>query len=211
MKRILGFAMVALFLSCQQGQKQEEAPAADPNAITCEGIGPVKLAFDHDALVQAVGAENITDEILSADGVTSHITKVFQNKPEELWVVWAETEAPYKTITEIQAKNTYSPYTTENGVRIGSTLDEIRNLNNFQPISMTNFYSSSDGFANVTSFNGGDLELNYPCLGLRLDIIKQKGLDVGVRDEAKEETELKSSHRIFSMLDVEVVEISIKR
>lgn len=79
------------------------------------------------------------------------------------------------------------------------------------PVVMTNFYNNLDGYADIVGFSGGDLETELPCLGGKLDIVKQNALDVTIRDEARQLPELLSSHRIFSMLDVEVVELSISK
>ena len=92
---------------------------------------------------------------------------------------------------------------------MGATLNEVKEYNNFMPITMTNFYTSLDGFATIRSFNGGDIEATHPCLGGKLDIVKQRGVDVRTLDEINNETELKSSHKLFNAIDVEVVELSI--
>lgn len=206
-------ASIALLWSCQSGTKQTEeiTEVVDPNAITCEGIGPVKLTHTHEDLVAALGAERLTNGTAELDGAEAHVTRVFEGEAEEIIVYWAEKAEPYQTITKIAVANSFGPYQTADGVRVGSTLEELRQLNNFMPVTMKNFYNSSDGFGEILSFNGGDIELNYPCLGGVLDIVKQRGVDVRILDEIKPEPELLSSHRIFSVLDVEVVELSVTK
>jgi len=210
MNKLLSIAIAALIATaCQQTQKQTETPQADPNAITCDGIGPVKMAYSYAALDSAIGnnkLENGTEEI---DGQTVHITKVFPNEADEITVYWAESQEPFNTITKIAIANNFGPYQTTDGLRVGSTLDEVKALNNFMPVTMTNFYNSLDGFATIRSFNGGDIETNYPCIGGKLDIVKQRGVDVRTLDEIKPEVALQSSHKLFNSIDVEVVEISI--
>lgn len=146
---------------------------------------------------------------MEVDGQSVHITKVFPNEAEEITVYWAESEEPYNTITKIAVSNNFGPYQTAEGLRVGSTLDEVKSLNNFMPITMTNFYNSLDGFATIVGFNGGDIETNYPCLGGKFDIVKQRGVDVRTLDEIKPEAELQSSHKLFDSIDVEVVELSV--
>lgn len=214
MRFIFSIALVgSLAIACQQGQKQqvEETPAADPNAITCEGIGPVKLSNSYASLDSAIGADKLENGTAEVDGKNVHITKVFPNEAEEITVYWAENKEPYQTVTKIVVANNFGPYQTTEGLRVGSTLNELKQYNNFMPISMTNFYNSPDGFATITGFNGGDIETNYPCLGGRLDITKQRGVDVRTLDEIKPESELKSSHKLFNSIDVEVVELSVSR
>ena len=212
MNKLLSIALLTLIASaCQQTQKQqEETPlAADPNAITCEGIGPVKLAYSYAALDSAVGVNSLENGTADVDGKEVHLTKVFPNEAEEITVYWAESQEPYHTITKIAIANNFGPYQTAEGLRVGSTLNEVKELNNFMPVTMTNFYNSLDGFATIRGFNGGDIETNYPCIGGKLDIVKQRGVDVRTLDEVKPEAELKSSHKLFNSIDVEVVELSI--
>lgn len=210
MNRFLSIALAALVASaCQQTQKQEEIPEADPNSITCDGIGPVKLGYSYAELDSAIGIGNLENGTAEVDGQTVQITKIFPNEAEEITVYWAESQEPYTTITKIAVANNFGPYQTTEGLRVGSTLNEVKEYNNFMPITMTNFYNSLDGFATIRGFNGGDIETNYPCLGGKLDIVKQRGVDVRTLDEIKPEAELKSSHKLFNSIDVEVVELSI--
>lgn len=212
MNKLHRIALIGLVASaCQQGQQQQEetTPAADPNAITCEGIGPVKLTYSYAALDSAVGADKLENGTVEEGGSTVHITKVFPNEAEEITVYWAESQEPYTTITKITIANNFGPYQTAEGLRVGSTLNEIKQYNNFMPVTMTNFYNSLDGFATILGFNGGDIEVKYPCLGGKLDITKQRGVDVRTLDEIKPENELQSSHKLFNSIDVEVVELSI--
>lgn len=206
-------ASTALLFSCQSGQQQSEetAEAADPNAITCEGIGPVKLSHTYDDLVQAVGADHLTNGTASFNGTDVPVTRAYEGEAEEIVIYWAEKAEPFQTITRIAVTNSFGPYQTAEGIRVGSTLEDLRQANNFMPVTMKNFYNSIDGFGEILGFNGGDIEINHPCLGGVLDIVKQRGVDVAILDEIKPEPELLSSHRIFSVLDVEVVELSISK
>lgn len=210
MKKLLSVALIGLVsVACQQRQNQQAETPADPNAITCEGIGPVKLSHSYAALDSAIGAGKLENTTVQEDGRTVHITKVYPNEAEEISVYWAESDEPYETITKIVVANNFGPYQTAEGLRVGSTLNEVKQYNNFMPISMTNFYNSLDGFATITGFNGGDIETKYPCIGGKLDIVKQRGVDVRTLDEVKPEQELQSSHKLFNSIDVEVVELSV--
>ncbi|MFC3196149.1 hypothetical protein ACFOET_00850 [Parapedobacter deserti] len=210
MKKLLYITCIGLIATaCQQGQNQQDEPATDPHAITCDGIGPVKLSYSYAAIDSAVGSDKLENSTVEEDGNTIHVTKVFPNEAEEITVYWAESQEPYNTITKIAVANNFGPYQTAEGLRVGSTLNEVKQYNNFMPISMTNFYNSLDGFARITGFNGGDIEANYPCLGGKLDIVKQRGVDVRTLDEIKPQQELQSSHKLFNSIDVEVVELSV--
>src|SRR5690606_21493474 len=89
------FVSITLLLSCQSGTKTEETvEVVDPNEITCEGIGPVKLTHTYDDLVQAVGAERLSQGMATLDGADVHVTRVFEGEAEEIIVYWAEKAEP---------------------------------------------------------------------------------------------------------------------
>ncbi len=210
MKKLLTFVLVGAAVACQQPQKETAAEAANTNAITCEAIGPVKLSYSHADLEKEFGADKLTDEVKKGDdGTTYHITRVFKDTPEEIIVRWSEQTAPFGKASSITVANEGSPYETEEGIRVGSTLSDLKSANNFQPIVFTNFFSHLDGFARITSFSEGELGTKYPCLSGMLDIEKQKQIDVKLLDEFKREKEVKSSHKALEFMDVKVVELSI--
>lgn len=210
MNKLLSTALIGMLaLACQETQK-EETVTADPNAITCEGIGLVKLTHSYADLENEFGADKLENGTAEVGGNTVNVTRIFPNEAEEITVYWAESQEPYTTATKLTVANNFGPYQTAEGLRVGSTLDEVKKFNNFMPLTMTNFYNSFDGFADVTNFNGGDIEVNLPCIGAKLDIVKQRGVDVATLDEIKSEAELQSSHKIFNTLDVEVVELSVE-
>ena len=209
---VLSFIAIILLTACQQGQQgqQQESTAIDPNAITCQSIGPVQLNYTHAQLEVEIGANQLQDSTFIVDGDSVHITRVFPNEINEIMVYWSEIQPPYTTISRLVIDNSFGPYQTAEGLRVGSTLDELRKLNNFMPIAMTNFYNSLDGFATIIGFTGGDLETNYPCIGGRLDIVKQRGVDVRMLDEIQDADTLLSSHKLFNSLDVVVAQLSIQ-
>lgn len=202
-----------IIIGCQSGRQstEEVAETVDPNAIMCDGIGPVKIHHTHEDLTQVVGLSHLNNGTVMLDGTEIHITRVYEGEAEEIVVYWAEDSEPYQTITKISVNNSFGPYTTPDGLRVGSTLEDLRSANNFMPVTMKNFYNSIDGFGEIVSFNGGDIEINYPCLGGVLDIVQQRGVDVAILDEIKPQPELLSSHKVFSVLDVELVELSVSR
>lgn len=216
MKKLFLAILIAIFgvfiMGCQSGQQSEQTTqTVDPNAITCDGIGLVKLNYTYDDLVQAVGANNLNHGTESVNGTDVQVTRVYEGEAEEIIVYWAESTEPFLTITRLAINNSFGPYQTSEGIRVGSTLDDLRQANNFMPVTMKNFYNSIDGFGEIVGFNGGDIETDYPCLGGVLDIVRQRGVDVAILDEIKPQPELLSSHKVFSVLDVEVVELSVSR
>lgn len=212
MKKLFFITLAAAFIACQpKPSENTEVVESNPLEINCDGIGPIKMAFTHADVIASVGQEKVVDTVFNVDGNNVNVSIVNPDEPEEILVYWNENEAPFNTISELKIRQAYSPYALANGLKIGSSLEDLRTHNNFQPIIMTNFYNNLDGYAEVKSFSSGDLGTSFPCLNLKLDIVRQKGLDVGIRDAAKEQEELKSSDRIFSMLEVVIHDISIKR
>jgi hypothetical protein len=207
-KRILCLALVGLFLSCNRGPQKEETPAANPYEITCDGIGQVKMTATHAELTEQFGSK-LLDSTYHMGGVDYKASYINLGDSEEIIVQWAEKEAPFTKIQRLIISAPNSAYSLGNGLRVGSTLDEVRTANNFMPVSMTSFYSAVDGYAHSLGFNGGDIELNYPCVGMSFDITRQYGVDIKMIDELKTASEVKSSHAIFGSLDVQVVAIHI--
>ena len=82
MNKLVTMALIGLITTaCQQTQKQEEIPEADPNAISCEGIGPVKLDYSYAALDSAIGASNLENGTAELEGQTVQVTRVFRSLP----------------------------------------------------------------------------------------------------------------------------------
>lgn len=208
---IAGMAFLGLFISCQQGTKEsseeDTVVAEDPNAISCDGIGPVKFTHSLADLEETFGADNISQETNYVAGQSVNVTRVFPGEPEELVVYWDADGSISKIATTIPG----SPYETKDGIRVGSTLQDLRDANNFMPITMTNLYATPDRQGSIEGFNGGDLEVNTPCLGGVLYVAKQRAVDVRVLDEIQPERTIQSSHKLFSMIDVEVVELSVSK
>lgn len=206
MKLIAKLAILPLFLySCQNAPVKEEAQ--NPNEITDQSIGPVKVSFTKNDLLEKFGKEELQDEEREIDGVKRETTRVYPNKPEEVTVVWEDNteEKPLKLIIW----NENGPYATKEGLRLGISLRDVVKLNNFLSVSFTNFYQELDGYANILSFNNGEIEEKYPSLTGRLDIVRLKGVDKYKLDDFKLKDSVNSSDPIVQSMDVKITEISI--
>lgn len=210
MKRILSAALIAFVLaSCGEAKKEDKASEQDPNLITCEGIGKVKLSYSHADLEKEFGVEQLADTLKDVDGKKVNITRVFKDTPEEVSVFWAEESAPFSKAVKLSVSDEASPYQLEEGIRIGSAIKDVVKANNFLPLTFTNFYSNEDGFGRIESFNDGDLGQKYPCLGGTLDIDRTDNLEVSLLDEFKKENPVKSNHKAMNFIYANLVEISI--
>jgi hypothetical protein len=211
MKKILSLALIGFALASCGGssKKGTEEKQQDPNLITCEGIGKVKLSYTHADLEKEFGADKLADETKDVDGKKLNITKVFQGTPEEVLVTWTEASAPFTKAAKLSVNNDMGPYQLEEGIRVGSSLKDLVKANNFLPVTFTNFYSNVDGFGYIEGFNEGDLAQKYPCLGGVLDIDRTDNLEVALLDEFKKENPAKSNHKAMNFIYANVVELSI--
>lgn len=211
MKKFLGAAVVCLLLASCGGSQQKESEQEETNTdlITCEGIGKVKLSHSHEDLESNFGADQLADETEEQDGKEVAITRVFKDSPEEVVVVWEESAAPFNRISKLIVRNELSPYHLEEGVQVGSTLKDLVKANNFLPVTFSNFYSASDGFAIIEGFNEGEIGTKYPCLGGKMDIDRTDNIDVNLLDDFKAEKSVKSNHKAMEFIYANITELSV--
>lgn len=210
MKYSFSFILATVFLFSCQNPKTENAESVeevDPNQISCDGIGLVKLAYNKQDLIEQFGEGNLKDQTREIKGKKRSTTIVFPDQPEEVTVVW-EDDSQEKA-WKLLIWNENGPYATKEGLRLGTDLRDIVKINNFPSVSFKNFYVALDGYADITGFNGGKIEEDYPCLGGRLDIVRLKGIDRNRLDEFKKEVDVSSSHPLVLNMDVKITEISI--
>lgn len=211
MKKFLSLALISFVLASCGGssKKGTEEKQPDPNLITCEGIGKVKLSYSHDDLEKEFGADKLADETKDVEGKKVNITRVFQGAPEEVVVTWTEATAPFNKAAKLSVTSDMGPYQLEEGIRVGSSLKDVVKANNFLPVTFTNFYANIDGFGKIESFNDGDLAQKYPCLGGVLDIDRTDNLEVALLDDFKKENPAKSNHKAMNFIYSNLVELSI--
>jgi hypothetical protein len=209
MKALFNILFASLFLfSCQNTSSEKSAQEQeDPNAITCERIGQVYITYTHADLQEKFGQGELEDESREIDGVKREITRVFPYKSEEVIVVW--TDNTKTKALKLMIWNEGAPYATKEGLRLGISLRDVIKVNNFLSIDFSNFYSDISGFAVIESFNGGEIEQKYPCLGGKLDIVRLKGVDINTLDDFKKKSTINSSDPLMQSMDVKLAEISI--
>ncbi|WP_028298018.1 hypothetical protein [Olivibacter sitiensis] len=208
-KKLIGMALIALVVaSCNSNEKKEtDETTQDPNLITCEGIGKVKLSYSHDDLVNEFGAENVKDSTLTGGVKTTYL---WEGTPQEVIVTWTENDAPFSKAEKLSVAQEFGDYHLEEGIGVGATLKDLVKLNNFLPITFSNFYAADDGFAVIQDFNEeGDITTKYPCLGGKLDIERTDNIDVNLLEDFKKENPVKSSHKAMEFIYTKVVELSV--
>lgn len=213
MKVVFNIVFASLFLfSCQnagnkQAAQEQESPQENPNAITCERIGQVYTSYTHTDLLEKFGPEEVENDSREIDGVEREITRVFPSQAEEVIIVWSDDTR--SKVSKLIIWNEEAPYATKEGLRVGISLRDVIKVNNFLSIDFSNFYSDISGFANIESFNGGEIAEKYPCLGGKLDIVRLKGVDVHTLDDFRQKSTVNSSDPLMQSMDVKLAEISI--
>jgi hypothetical protein len=174
--RPIFFLVLVLLFACGKAVDQEQTAPADssrtatvvrPTAnqiITCDGIGEIKLSDDLASLARKAGNDNISHDSLFLEGNFERIvSKLWKGTVRELAVYWNETEQPFKTIQTIEIANRNSPYQFSNGIRIGTSLKKMVELNGGVPISLYGFGWDYGG--TFISFKDGKLAEPLSCFG----------------------------------------------
>lgn len=213
--RIIFLSLITGFLiaSCNQESKEtpdngtSELTEQDSVTISCSGIGLVKLSDTRSDLASRFTEQELQDEEHDFDSFRYPVTLVYPRQPKEITVVWED--AQQEKIKKILIWRGDSPYSTKEGLRVGLSLRDLVKLNNFLSIEFTNFYSSLDGYARITSFNGGELEEKYPCLSGELDIARLRGVDKLKLEEFRKQDTVSSSDALLQSMDVLISKIEI--
>lgn len=133
--------------------------------LTCDGAGKIKLTSTVAEIEKIVGKQNLQYDSVFAEGEFVVMQLIaFKNKPEELiFFSQEESTIPYKFISAIKIRQAKSPYSFANGVRIGTGIEDLEELNGGIPISFSGFEWDYEG--GFLSFNKGKLETEMACFG----------------------------------------------
>lgn len=206
---VLSVCIALTLFSCQNSGSNKKGDQAeeDPNLITCERVGPVHKNSSPESLIEAFGADQLSQGTREIEGAERAITKVFPDKAEEVIVVWS-AEDPNK-VDQLIVWNENGPYHTKENLRVGISLRDIVRINNYLPVTFSNFYANLDGYGRISSFNGGEIEKNYPCMKGKLDIVRLKGIDAYALEDFKQVDTVQSGDQMVKNMVVKISEISI--
>lgn len=163
MKRIAALALLAAFTwNCNNkaDEKKADHPVVeikiDSSLVTDSAWGAITPQTDFAGLQKIFGAANIKDErICGAECVDSvNVTFVYPETDKQITVYWDDS-AYHKTIVYLENDTENSPYRTATGLRIGSTLKQLLDLNG-KKITFSGFDWDYGGA--VQSYNNGSLE-----------------------------------------------------
>lgn len=167
--KIMKNAPILLFLlfiiSCKVDTKK---PQHSPRAIdaskeifnwTCqpgEKVGLISSKFTEADIIKAYGKENVgQQEISLGEGEMAMATVVFPKTENEIFVNWVDKS--FKEIDEILIENPKSPWTTDQGISIGTTLEELVKING-KDFLFAGFEWDYSGFTN--DWQGGNIPKN---------------------------------------------------
>ncbi len=144
--------------------------------ISNASIGLIKLSDNFWDLIRKFGDSNIAEEEMeiSPENENTEIKTIVNSGEEgELIVSWTQGGF-HKKIRKIETGQSDFPYITTEGIKYGTTLEELISINE-APIDFLGFGANSGGL--IINFNNGKLEHNY---GKRLQF--ELSID-GIMDE----------------------------
>lgn len=165
MKRIAVLIVIAgLTWSCNNNSKDKEGASSGPEVVkyidsalvTDSAWGAITPQTDFAGLQKIFGAANIKDErICGAECIDSvNVTFIYPETDKQITVYWDDS-AYHKTIVYLENYSENSPYRTATGLKIGSTLKQLLDING-QKITFSGFDWDYGG--SIQSYNNGSLE-----------------------------------------------------
>ncbi len=140
--KILLFFGLLFLSSCDfqtETKKAPETTEAPTTEITKEipsyvcipnkQVGKIQANFSEEDIIAAYGKENVArKDIGIGEGEITKGTIVFPGAKNELVVEWDDT-APFKKLRKIRIEKQESSWATEEGIQVGSTLEELIKTN----------------------------------------------------------------------------------
>jgi hypothetical protein len=165
MLRILAILMILPVLTaCADEESALQTADADQEWIIVAGerIGPVDQGATREGLRRQLGADVVSDgEIYLGEGETRPGTVLFPGTSEELEIVWHTQD--FRCPEMVRASAPGSRWSTEQGVRIGSSVAQVQAANG-RSFSFWGFEWDLGGY--VVDWSGGRLS----DLGLRFTL-----------------------------------------
>lgn len=180
MKFIPLLCTILIVFSCNN-KKDSDGPVADKKdnssidstLVTDTSWGPITRTADFAALETIYGKSNLKDEWICGPECadTILVTKIYPEQDKEITVYWDDS-AFHQKIMMIEVFRDSNPYHTSEGIKAGSTLNDILKING-KKITFSGFSWDYGGM--VQSYNGGALEkspinFRFEYRGSQLDL-----------------------------------------
>jgi hypothetical protein len=213
---LFAFSFVGLLSACTQQPPSSSSTAATStqnpaakNAISCANVDKIQAQHTEADLINLYGKENVVRDSLYAEGMAIAVaTFIYKDKPEELEVQWREG-AEFKQIAAVRINQPNAPYTTENGIRIGTPIKDVEKLNG-APLGFSGFGWDYGG--GCCNYNNGKIPQSLPCFSMQLAITDPEP-EKKVSEEAlmsvMGDQEVKSDNPVFDKVQASVVGLQI--
>jgi hypothetical protein len=192
-------------LSSGDAEEPVLVPLNPDNLITCEGIGPVKLSYSYQDLVEKFGAKSLSEHENSITGV---YTTVWDSTEKQLNIYWKEKKKPFRTIDFIETGAALNPYVTADTIRVGMLKTELVQRNSGMPLTFVNFYALGDGGV-IKSFNNGNIGTSTPCLSGKLEISGQRNVHVEEEKAFRKKEIIESFDPLLNRMEVTLVALRV--
>lgn len=169
----IALCLCAFFFSCQNTSQEKnispqeaEQTSAQNNwlAIPNKSVGKITPDMTEKDIIEAYGSERVKrDSLHVGEGFYIQSTVVFPDTPNELRIAWEEGKN-FEKINRIIVKQDKAEWQTPDGLKIGSTLQKVIDLND----THFNFWGFDWDYAgSVSSWEGGNFD--GKGLGVRLN------------------------------------------
>lgn len=156
MKNIAFLFFLISFLSCKfdSPEKKQTPKVIDASkeifnwtCIPGEKIGLINKSFTEGDIIKAYGVENVNrKEIGLGEGEMTNATIVFPNTENEISIIW-KRDQPYKAIEQITIDHQDASWATNQGIGIGTTLEELIKING-KDFQFAGFEWDNSGYTN---------------------------------------------------------------
>ena len=97
--------------------------------VPYQQVGLIKANHTEEDLIKYLGKENVTREMLGREyGETIPGTIIYEGLPNQLLIEWRDGRS-YEVIEKIRIENDSSEWQTVQGIKIGTTLEELKAIN----------------------------------------------------------------------------------
>jgi len=217
MRIILSFIVsVFLIVSCKQKDKKataeetalpENKKLADSVLVTDSTWGWIDNATDFEGLKKLYGESNVKDDTICGpecvDSVT--VTMVYPGSNKQFVIYW-EDSFYHKQIGFIRCYGTDAPYHTAGGIKIGTTLKELVQMNG-EPITFSGFGWDYGG--NIISLNHGILENSN--VHFSLDLMDYSGEAEGIIGDTEVNSDMPGVKKLDTKIKVIELFLPINR
>ncbi|MEZ4886738.1 MAG: hypothetical protein R3E32_18565 [Chitinophagales bacterium] len=211
---LLSLVLCSVLFACHNNSTKEDTHTTDYSvrdqagntewlAIPNKSVGKITPDMTEANIIEVYGKEQVIhDSLHVGEGFFIQSTVVFPNTPNELRIAWEE-EKTFEKIARIIVKKENAQWHTPNGLKIGTPLQKVIDLNGV-PFNFWGFdwdYSGS-----VSSWEGGNFD--GQGIGVRLSYgVDIQNLDRHAIEAVVGDQEVSSAEPILKDMQVRVSEM----